>query len=148
VAAREIRVSRVLAVEADLVWKALTTRELLAEWLMPNDFEMVLGHAFTLRTDPGPGFDGIVQARVLALDPPRAMTWAWRGGPIDTEVDFSVASLGPRRTRVTVVQRGFVTVRARVVGAILYLGWWNLLARRLPRLLRGLARGPEAHDAR
>jgi len=137
VARRDVTVSRVLRADADLVWKALTTRELLSEWLMPNDFAMVVGHAFTMRADPGPGFDGVVQARVLALDAPRSMTWSWKGGPIDTEVDFLVDALGPRRTRVTVVQRGFVGVRARVVSAILHLGWWNLLARKLPRVLAG-----------
>ena len=42
------------------VWRALIDPELLASWLMPNDFEPRVGHRFTFRTDPVPahGFDG------------------------------------------------------------------------------------------
>ena len=41
------------------VWRALTDPQLLAAWLMPNDFEPRVGHRFTFRTDPVPahGFD-------------------------------------------------------------------------------------------
>jgi uncharacterized protein YndB with AHSA1/START domain len=91
VAARELRVTRVLEGSIAVVWRALTERELLAEWLMPNDFEAVVGHQFHLRSDPAPGFDGIVHAEVLSLDPPQHMTWRWRGGPIDTLVFRSSA---------------------------------------------------------
>jgi uncharacterized protein YndB with AHSA1/START domain len=50
------------------VWRALTDPELLACWLMPNDFEPWIGHQFTFRTDPVPvhGFDGIVRCETLA----------------------------------------------------------------------------------
>ena len=52
------------------VWRALTDPELLASWLMPNDFEPRVGHQFTFRTDPVPAhdFDGIVRCEVLELD--------------------------------------------------------------------------------
>jgi uncharacterized protein YndB with AHSA1/START domain len=32
------------------VWKALTDPDLLARWLMPNDFQLVVGHHFTFKT--------------------------------------------------------------------------------------------------
>jgi uncharacterized protein YndB with AHSA1/START domain len=32
------------------VWRALTERALIEAWLMPNDFQAVLGHRFTFRT--------------------------------------------------------------------------------------------------
>lgn len=48
------------------VWRALVDPELLARWLMPNDFAPRVGHRFTFRTEPGPGFDGIVRCEVLA----------------------------------------------------------------------------------
>src|SRR6185437_4413393 len=68
------------------VWAALTSSEALAAWLMPNDFVAEVGHDFTLRTKPAPGFDGIVRCRVLELDPPARMVWSWAGGNIDTTV--------------------------------------------------------------
>jgi hypothetical protein len=44
----------------ELVWAALTTSEAIAVWLMPNDFELRVGHRFQFKTKPAPGFDGIV----------------------------------------------------------------------------------------
>ncbi len=57
------------------VWRALTDRRMLAEWLMPNDFEPRLGHRFTFRTDPAPGFDGTVRCQVIELDEPRRLSY-------------------------------------------------------------------------
>ena len=53
----------------DRVWAALTSAEALAAWLMPNDFRPEVGHHFTFRTRPAPGFDGIVRCEVLAMTP-------------------------------------------------------------------------------
>ncbi|GAB3975017.1 hypothetical protein GCM10029978_058060 [Actinoallomurus acanthiterrae] len=36
------------------VWRALTDPDLMARWLMPNDFKPAIGHAFTFRADPIP----------------------------------------------------------------------------------------------
>jgi uncharacterized protein YndB with AHSA1/START domain len=132
---REFKVSRTLNAPLHVVWRALTDRELLSEWLMPNDFEPTVGHEFTLQTDPSPGFDGRVRAKVLELEPLRRMLWSWRGGPIDTTVEFRVQSLSDSQTRVDVTQRGFTGARAVVVGAILRFGWWKMLRGSLVRTL-------------
>lgn len=47
-------------VPAETLWRALTDSELLATWLMPNDFRAEVGHRFTMTTDPAP---------LLGLDP-------------------------------------------------------------------------------
>lgn len=62
------------------VCMALTDRDALARWLMPNDFEPRVGCEFTMRTKPAPGFDGVVRCEVLELEEPRVMSWRWRGG--------------------------------------------------------------------
>ena len=38
------------------VWRALTEPELLAAWLMQNDIKPQLGHRFTFRAAPVPGW--------------------------------------------------------------------------------------------
>lgn len=138
---KTVRASRVLPGTPALVWRALTDRALIAEWLMPNDFEPVVGHRFTMTTDPAPGFDGTVHAEVLALEPERGMTWRWRGGPVDTTVEFVLEPIDPEHTRVTVIQSGFVGLRARVVGAILGLGWRSILRDKLPAAVARVRRG-------
>jgi uncharacterized protein YndB with AHSA1/START domain len=67
----------------ELVWEYLTTPALMAQWLMPTDFEPILGHEFTFRTGPLPkfDFDGIVYCRVLEILPPKKLVYSWKGGP-------------------------------------------------------------------
>lgn len=67
------------------VWQALTTREALAEWLMPNDFEPVVGRVFRFtypRNDceqQGSEQDlGVVLVEVEQISPPKRMVWLWR----------------------------------------------------------------------
>jgi uncharacterized protein YndB with AHSA1/START domain len=103
---RAIRVDEFLAHPPARVWRALTDPDLLARWLMPNDFSPAVGHAFTFRTDPQPGFDGIVHCEVLALEPERRLSISWRGGPLDTTVTWTLVPEG-RGTRLFLVHDGF-----------------------------------------
>lgn len=49
---RSIIVEEVVPHAPEMVWKILTTAALIARWLMPNDFEPVIGHKFTFQTTP------------------------------------------------------------------------------------------------
>jgi uncharacterized protein YndB with AHSA1/START domain len=75
-----------IVVEYDLpyppekVWRALTEPQLLAAWLMQNDIKPQLGHRFTFRAAPVPGWDGVVHCEVLAVEPDRRLRYSWRGG--------------------------------------------------------------------
>lgn len=114
-------------VPAATLWRALTDSELLATWLMPNDFRAEVGHRFTLTTDPAPMFDGTVHLEVLELDPPHRMIWSWRGGPIDTIVTFTVTELGPRSCRLEFLQEGFQGPSGQFTRFVLRGGWRKLL---------------------
>ncbi|WBL80626.1 SRPBCC domain-containing protein [Bradyrhizobium xenonodulans] len=72
------------------VWRALTEPQLLATWLMPNDIKPEVGHRFTFRTTPAPGFNGIVQCEVLKVEPNSRFVYSWRGGPLDTTVTWTL----------------------------------------------------------
>jgi uncharacterized protein YndB with AHSA1/START domain len=115
----------------DRVWEALTSSEALAAWLMPNDFKPVVGHRFTFRTKPRPGFDGIVRCEVLELDPPRRMVWAWAGGNIDTTVTFTLEETADAGTRLRMHQVGFHGLGAQLTRRILASGWPGILRERL-----------------
>lgn len=113
-------------VPAATLWRALTDRELLETWLMPNDFRAEVGHRFTMTTDPAPMFDGTVHLEVLELEPPHRMVWSWRGGPIDTIVTFTVTELGPRSCRFDFSQEGFRGPGAEFARFFLRGGWKKL----------------------
>jgi uncharacterized protein YndB with AHSA1/START domain len=140
---RTIRINVEYPHPPDRVWQALTTREAIAEWLMENDFEPRVGHRFTMRTEPAPGFDGIVQCELRELEPPRRMVWTWRGGPIDTTLTFELEPT-PRGTRLCVRQAGFRGMKAYLVSLILGSGWRGIYRRKLPAALDRLAQSAGA----
>ena len=119
------------------VWRALTDSRLLAQWLMPNDFEPTIGHRFTFHTPPRPGFDGIVRCQVLEVDEPRRLAYTWRGGPIDTVVTLTLEPSG-QGTRLRLEHTGFAGLRAMLVKAILAGGWGKMIRTGLPLLLSGI----------
>jgi len=54
------------------VWLALTDPQALAEWMMPNNFEPVVGRKFRFHVDPMPGpYPGGSECEVLEVDAPR-----------------------------------------------------------------------------
>jgi uncharacterized protein YndB with AHSA1/START domain len=61
------------------VWRALTDPDLLARWLMPNDFQLKVGHHFTFQGTPMPkvNFSGIVQCEVLTFEVERKLSYSW-----------------------------------------------------------------------
>ena len=75
-----ITVEKVLPYAPEKIWRTLTTGELVARWLMPNDFVASVGHRFTFRTRPMGDWDGIVSCEVLACDPPKLLRYSWKGG--------------------------------------------------------------------
>jgi len=84
----------------EAVWEYLTNSELISQWLMPNDFEPVVGHEFTFKTRPIPNFefDGIIYCKVLEIVPLKKLVYSWKGGPgdgrinLDSVVTFTLTS--------------------------------------------------------
>ncbi|MCZ8194168.1 MAG: SRPBCC family protein [Brevundimonas sp.] len=128
---RAIRLSRTYNYPRDMVWAAIADSDALADWLMPNDFQPVLGHAFTFRTKPAPGFDGIVHAKVLDIVPPERLVLAWKGGPLDTTVTFDLVEVTETETRLTLIHDGFRGSSNLMPRVFLGMGWKNLLSRKL-----------------
>ncbi|HEY5746303.1 MAG TPA: SRPBCC domain-containing protein [Chryseolinea sp.] len=67
----------------EMVWEYLTNAELMAQWLMKNDFQPIVGHDFQFRTNPIPSldFDGICHCTVLEIIPFKKLSYSWKGGP-------------------------------------------------------------------
>jgi uncharacterized protein YndB with AHSA1/START domain len=129
-----IRVSREYEGTREELWELIATSEGLAAWLMPNDFRPEVGHRFTFTDKPRPPvYDGIVGCEVLEIEPFERLRVSWCGGPVDTEVTFTLSEPAPGRVRLDLEQSGFEGLRAAVVRVVLDLGWRDLLRRRLPR---------------
>ncbi len=65
-----IRTDQFLPYTSAQVWRVLTDPDLMAKWLMPNDFQLEVGHHFTFNTVPIPPvkFEGTVYCERIPDD--------------------------------------------------------------------------------
>ncbi len=70
-------VERELPYPPEKIWRALTQPHLIAEWLMKNDFAPVVGHQFSLRMDPQPNWNGVIDCQVLVVEPNKTLSYTW-----------------------------------------------------------------------
>lgn len=134
---KQIVLERVYPYPIEQVWKAISTAEALSQWLMPTDFVLEIGRAFTFQTKPQPGFDGKVHGRVLHFEPLKTLTYTWQGGPMKkpTTVKFELTAI-PEGTRLTFTHSGFEGfINAYIVRFILKKGWKDLLTNKIKHFL-------------
>lgn len=131
--------SKSLSLEFDLqhspqkVWRALTDPVLLTEWLLPVvELKLEPGAAFTLKTQPYPGWDGTVNCRVIEIDTHRKLSYAWAVPGLDTVVTFTLTPTASG-TRLSMVQSGFKPDQKREFGGARY--GWKMMGEKLVALL-------------
>ena len=119
------------------VWRALSDPVLLAEWLLPVvGFELTPGAAFTFRTEPRPGWDGVVNCKLLESDSCSRLSYEWCVGDMHTVVSFTLAPTASG-TRLSLVQSGFEPHQKQNFGGARY--GWKMMGGRLVELLAGLS---------
>lgn len=132
--------STALAHPAETVWQAVTDEHALAAWGFANDFKPEVGHRFQLRAAPRAGFDGTVEGEVLAVEAPRRLVFAWRGGPLKTPATVTLSlepMTGGAGTRLRLTQ-GDGDAPCKAAALLLGRDWeQRLLREALPRYLSG-----------
>ena len=115
------------------VWRALTDPVLLTEWLLPVvELELEPGAAFTFKTQPHPGWDGIVNCRVLEIEAHRKLSYRWVVANMDTVVTFTLTPTASG-TRLSLVQSGFKPDQKKNFGGARY--GWKMMGGKLVDLL-------------
>jgi uncharacterized protein YndB with AHSA1/START domain len=121
------------------IWRALTQPWLIEQWLMKNDFDAKVGHRFTFRATPMPGWSGVVNCEVVTVEAPRVLAYSWGDGTesasgLKTVVTWTLTPRG-RGTLVRMEQSGF---RAEDENAHERLGGgWPHVLERLERIATG-----------
>jgi uncharacterized protein YndB with AHSA1/START domain len=129
---QDIVVDEVFPHAPETIWKALTTGDLIARWLMmPTDFEAVKGKRFTFQTTPAGAWDGVIRCQVLEVMPNERLAYAWKGGHdrnvgygsrLDTVVTWTL-SRAENGTRLRVVHSGFVLPKNDTAFKNMSEGW-------------------------
>jgi uncharacterized protein YndB with AHSA1/START domain len=117
-ATQDIVVEEVFPHTPEMIWKALTTGELIGRWLhmTPVGFAAVKGTRFTYQTTPAGAWDGVISCEVLEAKPNERLAYTWKGGDeanddygsrLDTVVTLTLSRV-EAGTRLRVVHSGFV----------------------------------------
>jgi uncharacterized protein YndB with AHSA1/START domain len=117
------------------VWRAISEPALLAEWLLPTiDLKLEKGAAFKLKSQPFPGWDGIVDCKFLEIEANKKLSYTWNVGgmELDTVVTFTLEPT-PSGTRLHLVQSGFKPAQKQNWGGARY--GWNLMGGKLVEVL-------------
>jgi uncharacterized protein YndB with AHSA1/START domain len=115
------------------VWRAVTDPALLSQWLLPVvGLSLEPGAEFMFKTEPQPGWDGTVQCRLLAIEAPRKLSYAWVVGALNTVVTFTLTPTA-QGTHLLLVQSGFTPEQKQNFGGARY--GWKLMGGRLVELL-------------
>jgi uncharacterized protein YndB with AHSA1/START domain len=129
---RDIVVDEMLPHAPETIWRALTSGELIARWLMaPSGFAPVKGNRFTYKTTPAGEWDGVIHCEVLEVIPNQRFVYAWTGGhagnvgygaPLRTVVTFILTEV-PDGTRLRLIHSGFVLPRNETAFTNMGAGW-------------------------
>ena len=80
-----VTVEREMPYPPEKIWRALTQPHLIAEWLMQNDFALVVGHRFNLRGEWG----GVLDCEVLSIEPHKTLSYTWNFAHADAAFNLT-----------------------------------------------------------
>ena len=134
-ASRSLVIEREMPHPPEKIWRALTQGALIEEWLMKNDFEPVVGHQFSFRSTPVPGWDGVINSEVLMIEPNTCLSYSW--GTMGT-MSVVTWTLTPTKagTHVRMEQTGFRSEQDAAYKGATY-GWTKFIGN-MERVVAGL----------
>jgi uncharacterized protein YndB with AHSA1/START domain len=98
---RAVLVERDIPHPPEKIWRALTQPHLIEEWLMKNDFKLLVDHRFNLRGDWG-----AVDCQVLELEPNKTLSYKWDAMGLESVVTWTLTPT-PTGTHLRMEQAGF-----------------------------------------
>src|SRR3569833_3000134 len=113
---RSVTVEREFPFPPEKLWRALTQPQLIAEWLMQNGFQPVVGHRFYLRGDWG-----AVDCKVLELEAMRSLSYTWDAMGLTSVVTWTLTASG-KGTHLRMEQAGFRHAQEQAFQGAQY-GW-------------------------
>jgi uncharacterized protein YndB with AHSA1/START domain len=134
-ATRTLVIERELPHPPEKIWRALTQGSLIEQWLMANDFQPSIGHRFTFRSTPVPGWNGIIESEVLVVDPPQKLVYSWGSMGLESAVTWTLTPTATG-THIRMEQSGFASDQDHAYKGANY-GWQRFLGN-LEQVVAGL----------
>jgi len=125
VSTRSVVVEKVFPHSPEKVWRALTESALIEQWLMKNDFQPAVGHAFSLRMAPVQNWNGVIECQVISMEQGRSLSYTWSTMGHESVVTFQLTPT-EEGTHVRVEQAGFKPDQEAAYKGAQY-GWKNFM---------------------
>jgi uncharacterized protein YndB with AHSA1/START domain len=122
---RTLVIERVFPHPPEKLWRALTENPLIAQWLLKNDFEPVVGRKFQFRSQPMPKWDGVIDCKVLIVDHLKRLSYSWSSLGLDSIVLWTLTP-AEGGTHVRMEQSGFRPNQQQAYQGAKY-GWQRFL---------------------
>lgn len=134
---QDIAVDEVFPHAPEVVWKTLTTPELMGRWLsmQPTGFQPTKGKRFTYQTTPAGEWDGVIQCEVLEVIANERLVYTWKGGHeanvgygsrLETVVTWTLSKV-ENGTRLHLVHSGFVRPKNDTAFKNMSVGWTKVV---------------------
>lgn len=98
---RTVVKERELRHATEKVWRALTQKHLMEEWLMKGDFKPEVGHRFDLQAEWGK-----VSCEILAVEPHKSLSYSWAAHGLESVVTWTLTETDSG-THLKMEQSGF-----------------------------------------
>lgn len=141
---KEIKHQFTFSQSPEVVWEYLTKPELLAQWLMPNDFKPIVGYKFQLSAKPKLkfDFDGKIYCEVLEIVPYKRLVYSWKGGlskenPSLNSIVIWTLTPNDNGTILTLEHKGFKGMKNYLAYIIMNKGWVKIGKRLFKQLNLG-----------
>jgi uncharacterized protein YndB with AHSA1/START domain len=118
---RTVVIEREMAYPPEKIWRALTESSLINQWLMSNDFQPVVGHKFSLRATPVPGWSGVIECEVVVVEPNARLSYSWGTMGLQSVVTWTLTPT-VSGTRVRMEHSGFPSEESASYKGATY-GW-------------------------
>ena len=119
---RTVTVEREIAYPPAKIWRALTQPHLIEDWLMKNDFKLLVDHRFNLRGDWG-----AVDCQVLEVEPERTLSYTWAAMGLESVITWTLTPTA-KGTHLRMEQAGFRPDQEQAYQGAKY-GWQQLFGK-------------------
>jgi uncharacterized protein YndB with AHSA1/START domain len=122
------------------VWKALTDKNELTEWMMmPTTFEPVVGKEFTFKSETKEYWDGWIYCKVMEVEKNKKLSFTWNAQIVgaDTLVTILIVEKGGK-TELSLIHTGWEKLPAEARAKMIEShngGWDERILQKLPELL-------------
>ena len=132
---RSLVIEREMPHSPEKIWRALTQKPLIEEWLMTNDFQPVVGHRFSFRSTPVPNWNGVIDGKVLVVEPNARLSYSWASMGLESVVTWTLTPT-ENGTHLRMEQSGFPSEEGPNFRGAKY-GWNNFIGK-LEHVVGGL----------